>query len=103
VGASKKDFFPKQIVSISNACKGFGHPARIIIMENLILGGEWICEDFLELIPLTRTTIWQHLQLLQNARLIQGKFKNNSTVYYINENQLKEIKNYFSSIKSSKL
>lgn len=98
MGASKKDFFPQHIVSISNASKGFGHPARIIIMENLIQGGEWICEDFLELIPLTRSTIWQHLQLLQNARLIQGEFKNNSTVYHINENQVIALKNYFSRI-----
>lgn len=95
MGASKKEFFPEKQNTIATLCKAFGHPARVIIIEHLLIVNECIAEDFLEIIPLSRTTIWQHLQELEDARLIIGNFKANTFRYKINSLNIENVKSYF--------
>jgi DNA-binding transcriptional ArsR family regulator len=95
MGASKKEFFPEKQNNIATLCKAFGHPARVIIIEHLLIVNECIAEDFLEILPLSRTTIWQHLQELENARLIIGNFKENTFSYKINSLKIENVKSYF--------
>ena len=81
MGASKKEFFPEKQKDIATLCKALGHPARVTIIEYLLVVEECIAEDILEIVPLSRPTIWQHLQELKHAQIIQGNFKNNSRFY----------------------
>lgn len=98
MGASKKEFFPIKQNAIATLCKAFGHPARVTIIEYLLIVKECIAEDFLEIIPLSRPTIWQHLQELEQAQIIKGSFKNNAFSYQINQNKLDQVKVYFFEI-----
>ena len=98
MGASKKDFFPLKQNTIATICKAFGHPARVTIIEYLLIVKECIAEDLLEIIPLTRPTIWQHLQELEHAQIIKGSFKNNTFSYQINHRKLDDVQSYFFEI-----
>jgi predicted transcriptional regulator len=98
MGASKKEFFPEKQNSIAILCKAFGHPARITIIEYLLISKECIAEDILEIVPLSRATIWQHLQELEQAQIIKGRFKNNAFSYEINHIKLDNVKLYFNII-----
>ena len=98
MGASKTEYFSPKHNLISTLCKAFAHPARIVILENILQGGEWICEDFQEIIPLSRASIWQHLEKLETANLIKGRFNDNEFVYKINECELESIKLYFKEL-----
>ncbi len=100
MGASKKEFFPEKQNTIATLCKAFGHRARVIIIEHLLIVNECIAEDFLEIIPLSRATIWQHLQELENARLIIGNFKENTFSYKINSFNIENVKSYFLMVSS---
>jgi DNA-binding transcriptional ArsR family regulator len=98
MGASKKEFVPEKQNTSATLCKAFGHPARVIIIEHLLFVNECIAEDFLEIIPLSRATIWQHLQELEDARLIIGNFKENTFRYKINSLKIENVKSYFLGI-----
>ena len=102
MGASKKEFFPDQQNTIANLCKAFAHPARVTIIEHLLVTKECICEDLMEIIPLSRVTIWQHLQELEKSRIIIGNYRNNSFVYKIDKLPLDGIRNYFNVIAKQK-
>jgi len=102
MGASKKEFFPEKQNNIATLCKAFGHPARVIIIEHLLIVNECIAEDFLEIIPLSRATIWQHLQELKHAQIIKGCFKNNTYSYKINHLKVDDVKLYFKEIITKK-
>ena len=103
MGASKKEFFPEKQNNIATLCKAFGHPARVTIIEHLIDVKECIAEDILEIVPLSRPTIWQHLQELENAKLIKGRFKNNTFCYQINHTNVENTKMYFNQLIEKKL
>ena len=98
MGASKKEFFPEKQKTIATLCKAFGHPARVTIIEHLLIVKECIAEDILEIVPLSRPTIWQHLQELEQAQLIKGEFKNNSFCYQINHIKIENTKKYFNKL-----
>jgi ArsR family transcriptional regulator len=95
MGASKKEFFPEKQKYIATLCKALGHPARVTIIEYLLVVEECIAEDILEIVPLSRPTIWQHLQELKHAQIIQGNFKNNTFRYKINSLKIENVKSYF--------
>ena len=95
MGASKKEFFPEKQKNIATLCKALGHPARVTIIEYLLVVEECIAEDILEIVPLSRPTIWQHLQELKHAQIIQGNFKNNTFSYKINSLNIEKVKSYF--------
>jgi predicted transcriptional regulator len=98
MGASKKDFFPLKQNTIATLCKAFGHPARVTIIEYLLVVKECIAEDLLEIVPLSQSTIWQHLKELEYAQIIKGSFKNNAYSYKINHRKLDDVKVYFFEI-----
>jgi len=98
MGASKKELFPEKQNTIATLCKAFGHPARVIIIEHLLNVKECIAEDFLKIIPLSRTTVWQHLQELEQVKIIRGTFKNNSYSYKINQLKVENVRSYFNEI-----
>ena len=98
MGASKKDFFHQNQNTIATLCNAFGHPARVLIIEYLLYNNQCICEELMEFIPLSRTTIWDHLKKLEKARLIRGRFKNNTHSFELDSPILEQVKSYFENI-----
>jgi DNA-binding transcriptional ArsR family regulator len=69
---SKANQFSKDEVLLSNLAKALAHPARIAILKFLASNKTCICGDIVEALPLSQSTVSQHLKELKKAGLIKG-------------------------------
>ena len=70
--------------------KALAHPARIAILETLIAKNACVCGELVDELPLSQSTISQHLKELKNAGIIKGTIEGPSTCYCIDENAWKD-------------
>ncbi len=85
---------------IASLCKALSHPARIAIINFLIKKRECICSDVVNELPLSQSTVSQHLKELKNAGLITGDIDGPRVCYCIDQkrlNEAREIINLFLS------
>ncbi len=71
--------------------KALGHPARVAIIEVLLKRQACICNDLVEELPLSQSTVSQHLRELKEAGIIKGEIEGTSICYCINEKVWNEI------------
>ncbi|MDP4289729.1 MAG: metalloregulator ArsR/SmtB family transcription factor [Bacteroidota bacterium] len=69
---AKTDLFDPKLNSSAVLFKALAHPARLAILKYLAETKVCITGDISDELPLSRTTINQHLTELKNAGLIQG-------------------------------
>ena len=72
--------------------KALGHPARLAILDFLSETNSCFTGDITEVIPLSRTTVNQHLNELKKAGLIQGQISGAKTNYCLDPLVLKKLK-----------
>jgi DNA-binding transcriptional ArsR family regulator len=101
VGISKTEEFTVKQNIIARYAKAFAHPARVAIIELLIKKQSCICGDIVDDIPLSQSTVSQHLKELKEAGLIKGTVDGVKTCYCINEKEWNAAKNYFSLLLNS--
>ncbi len=92
---SKKEAFSADLQEIAGICKVLSHPARIAILQHLSSCKTCISGDISKEIPLSRTTVSQHLQELKKANLIDGEIDGAKICYCVNT---KIIKKHFNSL-----
>ncbi len=68
---------------IAELCKALAHPARIAIINFLIKKKECICSDVVNELPLSQSTVSQHLKELKKAGLINGDIDGPRVCYCI--------------------
>jgi DNA-binding transcriptional ArsR family regulator len=85
MGITKTDNFSKAHNRAATLAKAIGHPARIAILELLIKKNACICNDLVDELPLSQSTISQHLKALKEAGLIKGDIEGTSICYCIDE------------------
>ena len=82
--------------------KALAHPARVQILRILSECNSCICGDIVDLLPLSQSTVSQHLKELKNAGLIKGEIEGPRTCYCLNEEKLKKagiiFKSFFDKI-----
>jgi DNA-binding transcriptional ArsR family regulator len=83
MGLTKTDNFNTSQNKIAILMKALGHPARIAILEVLIKKNACICNDIVEELPLSQSTVSQHLKELKEAGLIKGDIEGKSICYCI--------------------
>jgi ArsR family transcriptional regulator, arsenate/arsenite/antimonite-responsive transcriptional repressor len=89
---NKKQEFSDLNNQIAVFAKALSHPARVAILEKLADCNKCICGDIVVVMPLSQSTVSQHLKELKNAGLIAGEVTGKSSCYCINwENLEKEI------------
>lgn len=98
MGASKSNHFTTAQNDLANIAKSLGHPARIAIIEVLLQSRDCICNDIVEILPLSQATISQHLKALKEAGLIQGHLSGKSICYCINHKNLEKLSVYLQHI-----
>ena len=87
MGKSKtEEFLPSQI-ALSELGKAVSHPARIAILEFLLGSKSCVCGDIVEALPLSQSTVSQHLKALKDIGLIKGTVTGPNTCYCIDEAQ----------------
>ncbi len=99
MGFSKKELFTSSQNHIAQIAKALSHPARIAILEHLIEKNACVCGDLVDELPLSQSTISQHLKELKKAGIIHGEISGTSVCYCINpkiwENAKVVLKNFF--------
>jgi DNA-binding transcriptional ArsR family regulator len=69
--------------------KALAHPARIAILQLLAKKQTCICGDIVDEIPLSQSTVSQHLKELKEAGLIKGDIEGAKICYCIDEREWK--------------
>ncbi len=88
---AKTELFDESLRQAAVYFKALSHPARLAILNYLIESGTCITGDITEELPLSRTTVSQHLQELKDCKLIQGTVEGVKVNYCINALGLEEI------------
>lgn len=87
MGSSKTDEFTVRDNRIAGYAKALAHPARVAILQLLVKKQACICGDIVEELPLSQSTVSQHLKELKNAGLIKGEIDGARICYCINETE----------------
>jgi DNA-binding transcriptional ArsR family regulator len=72
--------------------KALAHPARLQILQFLAETPSCITGDISDELPLSRTTVNQHLKELKDAGLIHGQIDGVKTKYCLKPEKLKVVK-----------
>jgi DNA-binding transcriptional ArsR family regulator len=80
----KKEEFTQKEQDLAAFAKSLAHPARIAILKLLAQKNECICGEIVEVLPLSQSTVSQHLKELKNAGLIDGSIDGPRSCYCIN-------------------
>lgn len=97
MGATKTESFTKSELRTAELAKAIGHPARIAILRHLAQMSECVCGDLVMELPLSQSTVSQHLKELKNAGLIKGRISGVKSCYCINREAWEEAKGIFSA------
>src|ERR1700751_4984836 len=97
MGATKTEEFTVKQNKIAKYMKALGHPARIAILEVLLKKQSCICVDIVDELPLSQSTVSQHLKELKEAGLIKGEIEGAKVCYCIDEKEWEAAKNYLAT------
>lgn len=85
MGLTKTEEFTKAQNELALLTKALGHPARVAILQFLIKTKACVCRDIVDELPLSQSTVSQHLKELKKAGLIKGDIEGPSVCYCIDE------------------
>ena len=80
----RTEAFDEQFQDLARLAKVLSHPARLAILKHLADVKACISGDISNEIPLSRTTVSQHLQVLREAGFIQGQIEGVRINYCLN-------------------
>ena len=83
MATAKKEEFSIRHNEMASLAKALSHPARIAILEILLKRESCIRGELVEDLPLSQSTISQHLKELKKAGLISGNIEGVKTCYCI--------------------
>jgi DNA-binding transcriptional ArsR family regulator len=92
MGLSKTEEYTKTQNEIAALAKALGHPARIAILQYLAEKKSCVCGDIVNELPLSQSTVSQHLKELKQAGLIKGEIDGPSVCYCIDSKSLLKAK-----------
>ena len=85
MGLSKTDSFGNRQNRIADLAKALAHPARVAILEFLSKQDACVCGDIVDQIPLSQSTVSQHLAELKRVGLIKGEIEGARVCYCIDQ------------------
>lgn len=93
MGTTKSEEFSVKDNRIAAYAKALAHPARVAILKLLINREACICGDIVDELPLSQSTVSQHLKELKEAGLIKGDISGVKVCYCIDDEELTKAKN----------
>ena len=94
MGTTKTEEFTLKDNKIAKYAKALGHPARIAILRFSAKKESCVCGDIVDELPLSQSTVSQHLKELKDVGLIKGDIAGKSVCYCIDEKAWAEAKYY---------
>jgi len=101
MGASKSAYFSDRHNTIADMAKAIAHPARIAILELILKRGACVCGDIVDELPLSQSTVSQHLKALKKAGIIKGEVDGSYRCYCIDNEKCKAFANMFINLFSN--
>ena len=95
MGITKSELFKKRQNRIAALATAFDHPARVAIIEYLLDNKTCICNDLVHVLPLSQSTITQHLKELKQIGIIKGEVEGPKVNYCIDEKVWEEARDIF--------
>ncbi len=89
---AKNEVFTPELQQLAAFAKTLAHPARLAILDYLAEQNQCVSGDITEEIPLSRTTVSQHLQELKSAGLIKGTVSGTRIYYCLQTGRILELK-----------
>ena len=93
---AKTELFDEVLQTRAGLFKALAHPARLQILQYLAETKTCISGDISEELPLSRTTVNQHLKELKDAGLICGHAEGVKMRYCLDYNKVEEMKEILS-------
>src|SRR3954470_3142054 len=98
MGTTKSHEFGVKENRLAKYAKALAHPARIAILSYLAKQQSCVCGDIVEKLPLSQSTVSQHLKELKEAGLIKGEIEGAKTCYCIDEKEWKMAKEWLNKL-----
>ncbi|NOQ73863.1 MAG: metalloregulator ArsR/SmtB family transcription factor [Crocinitomix sp.] len=90
--------FDEQTEQLAAFAKALGHPTRVTILKHLEKQSCCFTGDLVEVLPISQSTVSQHLKELKNAGLIQGEIKPPRIKYCIDKENWAKAKSLFATL-----
>ncbi len=97
----KIDSFEKDEAWLASLAKALGHPARIKILHVLAEMNSCVCGDIVDRLPLSQSTVSQHLRELKRVGLIDGEVDGPKVCYCINQATMTRAQQAFTKLFSN--
>jgi DNA-binding transcriptional ArsR family regulator len=98
MGATKNMEFGAKENKLAKYAKALGHPARIVILQFLAKQKSCVCGDIVEELPLSQSTVSQHLKELKDAGLIKGSIDGVKVCYCIDDKEWKAAQTWINKL-----
>ncbi len=98
MGITKSEVFDSEQNQIAQFAKALAHPARVAILQHLINKGNCICGDLVDVLPLSQSTISQHLKELKRIGIIVGEVEGPRICYCIDADKWNAAKNMLDAL-----
>ena len=87
MGITKTIDYSRTELDIAKYAKALAHPARIAIIRLLVKKQSCVCGDIVEELPISQSTVSQHLKELKEVGLIKGEIDGTSVCYCLDEKE----------------
>jgi DNA-binding transcriptional ArsR family regulator len=87
MGKAKTEEFTVRDAKIARYAKALAHPARVAILRLLASKKSCVCGAIVDELPLSQSTVSQHLKELKDAGLVKGDIDGASICYCINNEE----------------
>ena len=98
MGITKTAEFSAKDNKVATYAKALAHPARVAILRLLLKKQSCICGDIVDELPLSQSTVSQHLRELKDAGLIKGDVEGVKVCYCIDEKEWEQAKNQLEAL-----
>jgi DNA-binding transcriptional ArsR family regulator len=87
MGITKTIDYTKIELDIAKYAKALAHPARIAIIQLLLKKQSCFCGDIVDELPISQSTVSQHLKELKEVGLIKGEIEGTSVCYCLDDKE----------------
>ena len=94
---AKTAAFTQEQQQLARVAKALAHPARVAVIQLLASKQTCISGDIAAELPLSRTTVFQHLQELKALDLIRGEIEGLTVCYCLNTELLQQVYQQFTA------
>lgn len=98
MATAKTEDFTEIEIEIAEIAKALSHPARIKILKILTDLNSCMVGNIVDLLPLSQSTVSQHLKELKRVNLIHGEVEGPKICYCINPKVMERAKKEFTKL-----